>query len=158
MDINIINLKFNVSNIVLKDIEEILSIENDIQKFPWSNKNFVDSILSGYYSILIKDTGNILGFLIAMFAPDMTNILNIGVSNKVKRTGIGSCLLIECVKKSLSLGQQGLLIEVASSNLEAIKFYEKHNFNYIGIRKNYYISKVNGIKDDALVMKKNLFY
>ncbi|AWD32576.1 Ribosomal-protein-alanine acetyltransferase [Candidatus Kinetoplastibacterium sorsogonicusi] len=151
--------KFIISSMVQNDINDVLILENKIQKFPWSKQNFIDALLSSYYSKVIKYNDIIIGFIIAMFAPDVTDILNLGINNNFRRQGLATKILKLCETQSLLLGNNILIIEVCKSNLDAIKFYKFHNFFHIGTRFNYYKCKLKNINymEDALVMKKLIY-
>jgi ribosomal-protein-alanine N-acetyltransferase len=75
--------------------------------------------------------------------------MNIGVSKKYQKLGLGSFLLDKLIGKALELECFTIYLEVRISNLPAIKLYEKFKFEKIGIRKKYYQNP----EEDGVLMK-----
>lgn len=143
------------SDMLMSDVEEVSKLEQKIQSSPWTLGNFRDSIEFGYKSYIIRNRDIILGFCIAMLAPDAVHILRIGVDSDFRCKGLGSKLLKLCFKICNNYSLESILLEVDESNEIAIGFYKKHGFYNIGNRKGYYLSK-DGKINNALVMKKNV--
>ena len=59
-------------------------------------------------------------------------------------------LIGQCNNKNI----KHIFLEVRTSNLAAISMYKKFDFNEIGIRPNYYLTK-NG-HEDAIIMGRDL--
>lgn len=107
-------------------------IESDLKFNPFAN-----------YFVYEKDN-IIIGYIIAWIS-DNTSILNFGVLKEYRGQGIGKTLFEE-VKK---ISEGVITLEVRTSNVNAINFYEKRGFKKYAIRKNYYS---NG--EDAILMIK----
>ncbi len=139
----------------VKDLNEVVTLEEKVQIFPWTRKKFSDAMDSRYSSwVLRNENGILLGFIIVMIVLDLANLLTIAVEPSYQRKKIGSTLLSWCEKQSKTENQSsGLFLEVRQSNETAISFYMKHGYSCVGVRKNYY-QCLNNSREDALIMKK----
>ena len=74
-------------------IDKVLEIEKQ-NKIPlWSKQNFIDSLQSkDYFKMLVLDD-LLIGFIIARFASNQCEILNIAVDISQRLKGYGSVLL-----------------------------------------------------------------
>ncbi len=86
-----------------------------------------------------------VGLLIYRVVADEAEVLTIGVDPNLRRRGAGKSLL----EALLNLKIPNVFLEVASSNLDAIKLYTDVGFKQVGLRKAYYAST----GDDALILK-----
>ena len=102
---------------------------------------------------MAENNNKLVGFVVITHAGGDAELLNIAVSPKFQRKGIGSSLLqhaINCVRGYADM----LFLEVRVSNRKAIELYSKEGFFEVGHRKNYYPT-VNG-HEDALLMASQL--
>ncbi len=99
-----------------------------------------------------KETGAVLGFAGIMVTVDEAELLNIAVSSKYRRNGIGQ-MLMDCMLKEAKKHRAGrILLEVRKSNHAARHLYEKNGFTAFAERKGYYRNP----KEDAVMMEKRL--
>ena len=81
-------------------------------------------------------------------------ILNIGVTKSMRNNQVASklmdALIGECNNKSI----KHIFLEVRTSNIPAISLYKKFDFNEIGVRPNYYLTKKG--YEDAIIMGRDL--
>lgn len=153
-------LKF--SKINTDDVPLIMEIENVIYPNPWASKTMKGCIKAGYQSIKVEDPAHpdsILAYAFLMIGYQESNILNIGVNPKFQRQSIGSKLLERLLLISRINQANTMWLEVRESNVAAIKLYEKHHFNVIGQRKNYYqYTDEEGIKvkEHAILMSRKI--
>lgn len=93
------------------------------------------------------------GFLILSTVLDEAEILEVAVSENLRRCGLGSELMEEvfgwCVKNGISQ----IFLEVRESNFPARAYYKKYGFVENGLRKNYYRNPA----ENAVLMSKELF-
>lgn len=136
----------------LEDFEKISPIlESEFDDF-WNENVFkqeLENTNSKYIVFLEND--KILGFAGIWICIDEAHITNIVVKKSHRNKKIGSKLLEELINLSNSLNLNSITLEVRSDNLPAIKIYEKHNFENLGIRKKYYENTY-----DAIIMTKKL--
>jgi len=135
------------------DLVDVLEIERAVQSFPWTEKNFEDSLEAGQAAWVVRDQNRLLGFCVAMEAPDLTHILVVAVAKDAQRQGIATMLLEQVSRDARAKSAEGLLLEVRPSNVSARAFYERYGFEQIGIRHQYYPAGRDG-REDALVLKK----
>ena len=135
------------------DLPEILELERAVQSFPWSLKNFEDALAAGYEAWILRQAGELLGFCIAMAAPDVTHILVLAVAPDHQRRGYARQLLAQIAHSAQTRGAEGLLLEVRPSNVSALAFYTHEGFNQLSVRRDYYPAGRGG-REDAFVLKK----
>jgi len=123
------------------DIDEILKIEISSSPSPWNRKFFQDELSSENSVFLISRNSHsdkIFGYLIFREYADFLEINNIVVSEKVRRTGIGSSLMDFIFKHAEKKNKKKIFLEVRESNSEAIEFYRQFGFSKISKRQSYY--------------------
>ncbi len=135
------------------DLDEVLELERSVQSHPWTAKNFEDALNAGYEAWVLRGDSELVGFCLAMVAPDVVHILVIAVAPKHQRHGLGLMLLKQVSETAKQRGQEGLLLEVRPSNSKALAFYQAQGFVQIGTRRDYYPAG-KGEREDALVLKK----
>ena len=135
------------------DLPEALEIERAVQSFPWTFKNFEDALAAGYEAWVLRQGAELLGFCIAMQAPDVAHILVIAVARDHQRQGYAHQLLAQITRSAQAQSAEGLLLEVRPSNDAALAFYAREGFNQIGVRRAYYPAG-RGEREDAYVLKK----
>ena len=144
-----------------RDIEAILSIQGvspEIAQWAvWDYERVARGEMAGWVA---EGAGQdvdhvveqVIGFLIARSVGNEVEILNLAVHPEARRQGVGSALLEEAVRWSRGLEAKKALLEVRASNVAALQFYERHQFQAIGKRAGYYRAPL----DDALVLSLNL--
>jgi len=135
------------------ELDEVVAIEARAYPFPWTRRNFEDSLDSGYTGLCVRDTaGHLLAYSVLMPVIDEVHLLNLCVAPEQQRQGLGTLMLAESVAAARVSKFASLLLEVRPSNLPALSLYERFGFQLIGRRKNYYPA-ANGTREDALVMR-----
>ena len=134
-----------------EDVDAVLAIEQEVQRFPWTRGNFVDALGSGYLCYLDDaEGGGVRGYAILMPVADEAELLNIGVSAAQQRKGLGRAMLAEMLGIARGGNMHRVFLEVHSSNTAAIALYHSAGFGEIGVRHGYY-QNADG-SADALVM------
>ena len=137
------------------DVEAVAAIEASVQDFPWTAGNFSDGLKAGYDSWVAHRHGQVVGFSMTLYAPDLAHLLVIAVAPDAQREGVGTALIRHCEKEALARGLPAVLLEVRPSNASALAFYHRHGFQQIAIRKDYYPAP-GGRRENACVMRKPL--
>lgn len=138
---------------------------SSLSKFRAEISALGDSLFHGETSLFIEDIINkksqhkvfaafrdekIAGFLILSTVLDEAEILEVAVSENLRRCGLGSELMSEifgwCVKNEISK----IFLEVRESNFPALTYYKKFGFVENGLRKNYYRDPV----ENAVLMSR----
>lgn len=135
------------------DLPAVLALENRIYPFPWTARNFLDSIDAGYDCRLFEDaaSGELAAYAITMWVLDEVHLLNLGVAPERQGRGLGGAVLAQLCRETSDRGARGMLLEVRPSNLAALKLYTRSGFRRIGLRRRYYPAP--GLqREDALVL------
>lgn len=137
------------------DLSEVVELEVRSQAFPWSERHFSDALSAGYPGWVLRESGELVGFCLAMATPDDVHLLVIAVSPDRRRQGLGALLLEQVYMFGRQQSVPRILLEVRPSNRNAIAFYDQQGFEQIGTRRGYYPA-AKGLREDALVMARNL--
>jgi ribosomal-protein-alanine N-acetyltransferase len=100
-------------------------------------------------SLVVEESGQVAGFLIAKQIHSEWEIENVAVSGQARRRGLGTRLMGEFIELVKSRGGQAIYLEVRESNVAARMLYGKWAFQEAGRRKMYYENP----SEDALVYK-----
>jgi len=131
------------------DLSAIELIENEVHAYPWTRGNFLDSIKSNHTCLIMKLNDEIIGYTVIMFVLDECHLLNISIKKSMQKQGYGSHLLNEVIHRANLACSKTIYLEVRVSNQAAIRLYDKHGFNEMSIRKDYYRAKEG--REDALL-------
>ncbi len=93
----------------------------------------------------------IVGYICVRSILDVTHVMDVAVTPRLKRTGIGGLLLSNALQelRRVSPDINLITLEVRESNIAAVKLYEKYGFREIGRRRGYYTKPI----EDALIME-----
>ena len=135
----------------------VLRVEQSAYAHPWSERNFLDSLQSGYPAQLLVAGSParpaLLGYFVAMKGVDEVHLLNITVAPAYQRQGWARLMLDALGVWSRGQGAQWLWLEVRVSNARARAVYQSHGFRHVGTRRNYYpASAATPRGEDAIVM------
>lgn len=131
----------------------VMLVENRIYEFPWSERNFFESLQAGYLMHCMWLDEELAGYIVMMHVVDEFHLLNLSIRGDLQGMGYGKYLLQWGIGQALSANCTGMLLEVRPSNTVAKALYEKQGFKLIGTRKNYYQARQG--REDALVLFKN---
>lgn len=151
-----INIAVELRQATVKDLPQIITIENLVQATPWTLKVFEVSLFTDeFYQVAFeKQSGQIVGFLIcSIFSPD-ADITNFGVHPDFQSLGIGSKLLDKLYDQLQTKKVEKVSLEVRVSNVRAINLYKKNNFVVVGLRKKYYRFGDSEKMEDGLTLSK----
>lgn len=134
-----------------EDLAEVHAIEKSANRFPWSVKNFSDSLDAGHYAWVFCDPYDaIIGFAIVQLVLDEAHLLNICVRPDMQRQGYGRRILEHIIDYTKSRSAVLLVLEVRLSNQRAQQLYEQFGFNEMTIRRGYYPAEQG--REDAILM------
>ena len=145
--------KISIQKSSILDAEEISKLETecfDYNVYPIDEiKNMIHA---PRYTILKACVDEqCVGYIIYSVVVDECDLDKIAVKNECRRKGIGKLLMDEMLRDLRNHGVKKLYLEVDEENEQAIRLYEKLNFEKIDKRANYYS---NG--HDAIVYVLNL--
>jgi ribosomal-protein-alanine N-acetyltransferase len=133
------------------DLQVVHNIESDANQFPWTLKNFSDSLDAGHYAWVYTDTYNVvLGYAIVQLVLDESHLLNLCVRPDMQRKGYGRFIMEHIIDFSKSRSASIVVLEVRESNKKAQNLYEQLGFNEMSVRRGYYPAE-NG-RENAILM------
>ncbi len=142
---------FSIRKTTRDDLPTLLKIESEVSPFPWSARQFGESIDDHDGCVLLKGK-RVIGYLFYQQVLDQAELLNIAVRPSFQGEGLGSLLLNMCMDTLRDTTVQ-LHLEVRASNFTAIGLYLRAGFKQIGQRRAYYRSEMG--REDALLMAYN---
>ena len=139
---------YKVSLMSIDDLKEAYKIECEVNPSPWKYETFLSSFEVGHKGLICKHDSEIIGFIIFSPINSEAHILSISVTKKIQSKGVGSLLLQSMLDQCAAMNYKKIFLEVRTSNLQAINFYQKFGFSKDAIRDNYYRDN----SEDALLM------
>jgi ribosomal-protein-alanine N-acetyltransferase len=153
----------------LADLDAVLEIESISHLHPWTRGNFTDSLAAGHWAYCIRpqvdqaikgsylDPAILWAYCILFPAVDELHLLNITVSPKLRKLGLGSRMMSAIEGVAAQQKMPRIILEVRPSNTAAIHLYQALAYEQIGVRKNYYpLDAQTGNREDAIVMAKSI--
>lgn len=119
----------------------------------------INSLLAQPFNHIIYATDELntrlIGYCFYSHIFEHAEILKIGTCRYYQQQGIASQLLTAMGQMCQTTGAERVLLEVREDNYAAIAFYQKHGFEQIAVRKNYYDNH-DTTKTHALIMQRKL--
>ena len=139
----------------LADLPDVLRNERLGYMHPWTEGIFRDCLRNGQECWLLMSSNLNVGHGILSIAAGESHLLNVCVHPDFQGHGFGRILVEHVLARARAGEASTIFLEVRPSNVAACELYDKLGFNEVGIRENYYPSKVG--REDALVLAKELF-
>ena len=128
----------NLREANLKDLQELLFLEEQAHHYPWSEATLKWCIEQQHiHCFVLQEKRELIGFAVYECAIDEATLLNIAIHPFMQGQGFGKQLL----QQSLALLDSDIkkiFLEVRASNLVAQQLYRNAGFTESGSRKNYY--------------------
>lgn len=141
--------KIDVDKMTENDILDAAELEKLCFSRPWSENAFKGALENeNDYFICAKIGSRFAGYAGMYSAAGEGYIYNIAVHENFRKMKVGETLIQALLDYSKKINLDFLSLEVRSSNIPAIRLYEKCEFIKNGIRKNFYDSP----KEDAVIM------
>lgn len=137
----------------MDDIAEVAAIELDSFSDPWPARSFEELLRSRAAIFLIatlSETTAVAGYVIALAIADQAEILNLAVTRRARRRGLGGELLDAGLAAVIARGAREVFLEVRESNNAALGLYGSRGFTALSRRSRYYRNPV----EDALVLRR----
>jgi ribosomal-protein-alanine acetyltransferase len=137
-------MPITIEDASIRHLERLYEIEMECFKKEAFTKQQIAQLLqnSNSISLVAKEDGNIIGFIIgALFMEDgniVGHVLTIDVSPSHRRKGVGLKLLQEMEKIFRDRGAKVCRLEVREDNVAAISLYRKLGYRKVGMLKHYY--------------------
>ena len=134
-----------------KDIDLCHELDSETISL-WSKKQWADEFKKKgikVFGLLIENL--LIGICVLQVVIDEAQIHYFVIKQEFRKKGFGSYFMKFLINKCQRLNIDKLLLEVSRDNVIAESFYNRFDFNTVGIRRNYY-------KDgsDALLKEKKL--
>ena len=141
------------------DVDAVAAIEASAFSDPWSRASFASLVGNPHVLFAVADGApagagrrEIVGYVVAWFAADESEIANIAVAAAARGRGIGAALLDAALAEAVYRGAVAAFLEVRESNAAARALYASRDFATVGRRRNYYRTP----QEDALVLRRDL--
>jgi ribosomal-protein-alanine N-acetyltransferase len=132
------------------DLEAVVEIENASYSMPWGESTFRALLRRGDADLVVAEMGiAIAGYAVWWHTLDQAELGNVAVDAAYRRSGIGTRLVSESIKRAATRQVREMFLEVRQSNSGARNLYTRLGFLPVGVRRGYYIRPV----EDALVMR-----
>lgn len=139
-----------IREMLASDLEEVMGLEYEIFDAPWDEELFMQELRRGEGTIYLvaESGGTVFGYIGAQLLGGEVHVTNMAVAAAHRRRGLGSALLVSCVRRGTARGARWLTLEVRENNSEAREFYRLFGFDEIGMRRGYYADS----GEDAVIM------
>jgi ribosomal-protein-alanine N-acetyltransferase len=140
-----------IRHATLRDVDDILIIEESQFPEPWSRGMLVDelSVAENRRFTVVEIDRDVVGFLGLMYVHDnVMHINTLGVRPGFERRGIATALLTDGFADARTRGIERATLEVATSNTGAHQLYFRFGFKPVGVRTRYY----EKTGEDALIL------
>ena len=142
-------MNYKLTPMTAEHIPQIAALERACFSHPWSEDMLREELWNDAAVIVAAEgeDGTVLGYAGLQTVLDEGYINNVAVDPRFRRQGVADELIaafVRFAKAKLAF----LTLEVRASNAPAIALYEKHGFQEVGRRKDYY----DDPKEDAILM------
>jgi ribosomal-protein-alanine N-acetyltransferase len=137
-----------IRRLTYADLPQVIAVERRAFSTPWSLAMFVLELSkpSGICLAAVRDE-RIVGYLVCSRYDTVWHLMNVAVDDRLRRQGIADSLMDRLFTLADAPGEQYTL-EVRTSNVPAIKLYERLGFRAAGRRRGYYHDN----REDAVIM------
>lgn len=137
-----------------RHVQQVHQIEVECFSDPWSLKAFEEELKNPQAITLVAESSDkaVMGFVNVRYLFGECFINNVAVSAPYRNQGIASQLLQGLEQEIISQEGELITLEVRKSNFPAIRCYQKHGYQLVGERKNFYENP----QENALLMTKFL--
>ena len=132
-------------------LEEIERLERICFSRPWSRRMLAEELENQCAAFLVAEdsqNGAVMGYAGLLVVADEGYITNVAVFPEYRRQGVAAKILEIYLNFAQANQLAFLTLEVRPSNEAAIALYQRHGFEEVGRRKNYYDLP----KEDALIL------
>ncbi len=147
--------RFEIDDMTLDDLDEVLDIERERFRAPWTPDLFITEFAnprSWRFVVKDRESGRVAGYLIYWMVLDEAHLMNVATAPAFARQGAGRCMIDHLIGECRARKAVRITLEVRKSNIAAINLYASYGFEGVGLRKNYYVEE----KEDAILMELKL--
>ncbi len=145
-------MDFAIRDVESAHIPQIEALEQACFSLPWTAEALCSQLKDAQHEFIaaVDAEGRVLGYVGMLFVLDEGYISNVAVGPDYRRQGIADALIDRLCGLCAAHALAFVSLEVRAGNVPAIALYEKHGFEKVGLRRNYYERP----KEDALIMTK----
>jgi ribosomal-protein-alanine N-acetyltransferase len=136
------------------DLARVAALERESYVFPWNDQIFADCLRVGYHCVVVDTAAGVAGYGVLSMGAGEAHVLNLCVSEALRRRGIGRELLLALLTHARDRGVRDAFLEVRRTNRAAIALYHALGFECVGTRRGYY--QAHEGREDALVYRLEL--
>lgn len=125
-------------------LDAVLEIASENKLSYWSREAYESEIFQKYSCCLVVEKNKeVVGFIVMrlIMSERYAELYNIAVKKQYKNGGIGCRLLDQVTKYCAVNNLKQINLEVRESNADAVRFYLKHNFEKVALRKNFTLNR-----------------
>lgn len=131
------------------DVSEIYRIEKSCFTKPWEKSVILGTVKQKTYVYIgAFENGVLVGYGSAAVIHNECYVNRIAVVESSRKKGVGSAIVAAMIEFCENEGDDFISLEVRKSNSAAIALYEKHGFEKVGERRNFYDNPT----ENALIM------
>ena len=131
---------FEVLDLTLKQIDDIVEIEKLSFKTPWTKEAFISELTRNkcakYRAIV--DNEKVVGYGGMWIMIDEAHITNIAIHPEFRGIGLGNLIMEDLLNVARNNGARSMTLEVRTGNITALNLYKKFGFLEVARRKGYY--------------------
>lgn len=145
-----VSREFAIRDMKTEDLSDVLSLERQTFDAPWTAEVFKHELRRrGRMIYLVAHAPGLLaGYMGAQVLGREVHLTNMAVRCELRRRGLGSAMLLECIRRSREGDARWLTLEVREANAAALDFYRRFGFMELGVRVGYY----SDTGEDAVIM------
>ena len=133
-------------------LSALLSLEETCFSAPWTRKMMEAELTGNQFArfLVARDAvGTIVAYHCFWIVFEELRLMNLAVSESIRRKGIGRALVTEALRMGLEQAATRAILEVRASNQAACTLYGQMGFVQISTRQKYYTHPV----EDAVLMQ-----
>lgn len=147
-------VRVHIRWLIRKDMPEILAIEQESFKSPWTEEDFIRCLrqrncIGMVAELTIGHDNPVVGFMIYELNKSHIQALNFAVAASHRRCGVGSQMVAKLIDKLSTQRRTRIRLEVRESNLPAQLFYRSQGFRAVSTLRNFY----EDTPEDAYLMQ-----
>lgn len=153
-------LDFDVHLLHSRDLDDVLTIEQESFSEPWTRGMFEAELLGNPFSRFLgafcagegPPAKPLIGYICYWMVFEELRLMNLAVRPDCRRQGIASQLVRHAIEEGVTQGTTRALLEVRTGNHVGQKMYRALGFRQYGCRRSYYTNP----NEDAILMQLQL--
>ena len=132
-------MRVHIRFMILRDMLEVLAIENACFEYPWTRKDFKAAQMQPMcWGIVAEESGRVVGYMIYELYRSKIVVLNFGIHPGCHRMGVGTQMINQMKKKLHEQRRRCLEMHVKDDNLPMHLFLRKHEFKAVAVVDEFY--------------------